>query len=467
MTRKIGHLGLLVLIGTFLFTGLLPWGTVPEAEAIPAFARENKVACSLCHVGFPKLNSVGIAFKQNGYRLPGSQGTYLWEKPIPLGIRVNFQLPSYEDRDWNVISGLTQVPPPAADGAPGESRTDFSDTAFKIQNWQLLAGGTLAPDVSFFFQVVGEIEGQASTNFEFPAPDDAPGKTEIETEAIAVQIDDILPNGMVNLRAGKDHVDNLFFSRPRRLTLASYLTMFQPLTGASLHANVIGVEVNGYFENGIWYAVGFRNRHPRFNSSNLNEVRPGAYYGVLNVPIPYFPNQTFGFILAGDEVGNENFGSGQGAPSFTGTEAPTLGVGGVLDLHWGPFNLLPAFYYYTEGREAHESQGDFESVSGTVELHYIILNNLIATGRWDFLDVIGQPAGTFEDDIDQFVFSLAWYFHPNVRVVGEYSYLDAELNRLTTFPFNNDLFVTVPGALGSQRADLEVNKLTLAFEIDF
>ncbi|MCH8312549.1 MAG: hypothetical protein IID17_06150 [Nitrospinae bacterium] len=401
--------------------------------------------------------------------MPGSKGSYLWEKPIPLAFRLNFALPQYEKRDWNVISGLTNVPPAVADGATGESRTDVSDTALRIVNWQILSGGTLAPNVSYFFQVVGTIEGQDSDNFQFPGPEHEPGETEIETEAIVIQIDDILPNSLMNFRAGKAHIDNLFFSRPRRLTFASYLTMFQPLTGASLHANAIGVEVNGIHESsGIWYAVGMRNRGVRFNSSDLHEVRPGAYYGILNLPFSLEDEQqTLGLLVNANRVGNENFGTSQGAPSFNGTDAPTFGVGGVLDLHWGPFNLIPGFYYYTEGRAAHATIGTFEATSGTVELHYMVIPELILTGRWDFLNVIGQPAGTFEDDLDQFVANIAWYFHPNVRLVAEYSYLDAKLNRLTTLPFNNDLYVSVPGALGTQRADLKVTKLILGFEVNF
>lgn len=460
MSKRIFFL-LLIFAGNILFFAF----SSQEAKAIPTFAREHKISCSFCHVGFPKLNSVGIAFKQNGYRMPGEKGTYLWEKPIPLAFRINFQLPSYEDRNWKIISGPSNVPPDTADGKIGETRTDFSDTSFKITNWQILSGGTLAPKVSYLLQVVGEVEGQDSANFKFPASDNGPGTTEIDTEALVFQIDDLLPDAMLNIRAGKDHIDNLFFSRPRRLTLASYTTMFQPITGASLHANVIGIEANGVLSNGIWYAVGYRNLSPRFNSSDINEVRPGAVYGVLNLPL--FENQTLGLLFASDKVGNENLGAG-GAPSFKNTESRTYGFGGVFDLNWQNFNLLPAFYYYTEDGDAHGTLGDFESISGTVELHYSILNNLIATGRWDYLDVIGQSGSTFEDDIDQFVFSLAWFFHPNMRVVAEYSYLDAKLNRLTTFS-NRDLYVSVPGALngGNTRADLEVNKFTLAFEFSF
>ncbi|MCH8157324.1 MAG: hypothetical protein IID18_06175 [Nitrospinae bacterium] len=319
--------------------------------------------------------------------------------------------------------------------------------------------------------------GQSFDNFKFPAPENEPGATEIETEAIVVQIDDILPNALLNFRMGKDHVDNLFFSRPRRMTLASYTTMFQPITGASLHANVVGLEFNGVFqESGIWYQVGVRNKSPRYDSNNHFENRLAAWYAVLN--IPFLEDQTFGFMFSSDEIGNENDGIGTPG-AIQGGEGRTYGVGGVLDLHWGNFNLVPAFYYYNEDGDIHFRSGakldktDLEVLSGTVELHYPLMNELIGTLRWDWLDVIGQRSGVYEDDIDQYVASLAWYFHPNFRVVAEYSYMLAQLNRLTTFPFNNDLFVSVPGALNSgvinnnNRAFFKDTRLSMAIEFDF
>ena len=461
--RKFVSGALFLSLSSLLF--LFPLAS--ESEAIPAFAREHKIACSFCHVGFPKLNSMGINFKQNGYRMPGTKGTYLWEKPIPLAARVNFAVP-YTKRNWNLIgpAGETQVPPGSAFGADGEERADSQELAFKLVNWQLLAGGTLAPNVSFLFQVVGEVEGLSSADQGFPAPNESSGTTEIDTEAMVVQIDDLLPKAMLNLRIGKDHIDHLFLSRPRRLTLAPYTLMFQPVTGGSLHANVVGVELNGLYESGLWYALGVRNLHPKFNSDDDREVRPGAFYFTMNYP--FLEGQTLGLMFTSDKIGNENPGA-PGPPIFSNTDDRTYGVGGALDLHWGDFNLVPAFYYYVEGEDIHGGE-DLNIYSGTLELHYSFTNTLIGTTRWDFLNVFDEPTGVFEDNINQLVASLAWFFHPNVRLVAEYSYLKAELNRMTTFPFNTTLFTSAPGQFTSSnntRADLEVNTLTLAFEFNF
>ena len=46
--------------------------STPKAEATPAFARQTSKTCSFCHRGPPRLNDTGVAFKNNGFLLPGS-----------------------------------------------------------------------------------------------------------------------------------------------------------------------------------------------------------------------------------------------------------------------------------------------------------------------------------------------------------------------------------------------------------
>ncbi len=47
---------------------------VPEASALPVFARQTGMACSACHFQhFPLLNSFGRAFKSSGFTMGGSQ----------------------------------------------------------------------------------------------------------------------------------------------------------------------------------------------------------------------------------------------------------------------------------------------------------------------------------------------------------------------------------------------------------
>jgi hypothetical protein len=44
----------------------------PRADATPNFARQTGRRCSFCHRGVPRLNDMGVAFKNNGFRFPES-----------------------------------------------------------------------------------------------------------------------------------------------------------------------------------------------------------------------------------------------------------------------------------------------------------------------------------------------------------------------------------------------------------
>jgi hypothetical protein len=65
MAKKIG----IISVAIFFFLILTAVDFMASmAEAIPLFARNYKLSCTTCHIGFPKLNSFGEAFAGNGYR---------------------------------------------------------------------------------------------------------------------------------------------------------------------------------------------------------------------------------------------------------------------------------------------------------------------------------------------------------------------------------------------------------------
>src|SRR6266508_5306550 len=70
---------------SFLSVSMLALLNVPSANAVPAFARIHKTSCQTCHVGFPKLNPFGEAFRLNGYRMPGETEEQIKIKPVSLG----------------------------------------------------------------------------------------------------------------------------------------------------------------------------------------------------------------------------------------------------------------------------------------------------------------------------------------------------------------------------------------------
>ena len=50
-------------------------------HAIPAFARKYGLPCSACHEAWPKLNSFGQKFKDEGYQLGNEKDAPIYQQP--------------------------------------------------------------------------------------------------------------------------------------------------------------------------------------------------------------------------------------------------------------------------------------------------------------------------------------------------------------------------------------------------
>lgn len=55
------------------------------AWSLPVFARRYETACTTCHVMIPKLNAFGLAFRNNGYRIPSNDERMLKTSDVSLG----------------------------------------------------------------------------------------------------------------------------------------------------------------------------------------------------------------------------------------------------------------------------------------------------------------------------------------------------------------------------------------------
>ena len=66
--------------GWLLFAFFL-LGALPQASALPAFARKYGLRCSACHEAWPMLNYFGQKFKDNGYQLMNDHDAPIWQNP--------------------------------------------------------------------------------------------------------------------------------------------------------------------------------------------------------------------------------------------------------------------------------------------------------------------------------------------------------------------------------------------------
>jgi len=236
---------------------------VPTASAIPAFARKYDTSCQTCHVGFPKLNPFGEAFRLNGYRMPKETEEQIKIKPVSLGAEAYKRmwpkaiypsdLPGQVPLAMNVK--LASVYASSID-AGGRHLTQ-NDFQFP-QEANLFAGATLGD----YMSLLGEV-----TYAEQP---DGSAQTEIERFHLALNS----PSHLLNFKIGKfaadlddgfhemwistdSGIDTLFTFNPIGLNGGNSLA--DGGGGISLPGDVKGIEMYGVARHRIFYTAGITN----------------------------------------------------------------------------------------------------------------------------------------------------------------------------------------------------------------
>ncbi len=203
------------------------------ASALPVFARRYETSCNTCHAVVPKLNPFGIAFRNNGYRIPLGDEKLLKVPDVSLGAPAWKQL--WPKAVWP--GKIPSVPPIAFRAAldvdvqpsqPAHLNFDFPDFL------ALYAVGPAGDSVSFFGSVF--LIGATNTLFvdrawaQFRLTPEKPGTNWA-----------VLKVGRIDMR------DEPFSSGYRKLTIQNYnLSAFRAVSdGARLMDKDAGVELWG------------------------------------------------------------------------------------------------------------------------------------------------------------------------------------------------------------------------------
>ncbi|GJL78121.1 MAG: hypothetical protein NPINA01_11100 [Nitrospinaceae bacterium] len=160
------------------------------AEAIPLFARNYKISCTTCHIGFPKLNSFGEAFAGNGYRFAEND---LAEQNVETG-----------DEKLQLLNHL-----PLAIRADSffrvrndtETNTDF-EGPFTIK---ILSSAPLTEKISYYFYFLFDERGDTGG-----------------VEDAFIHLNDAYKDVDLDLRFGQFQVTDVLFPREQRLTFQDF-----------------------------------------------------------------------------------------------------------------------------------------------------------------------------------------------------------------------------------------------------
>ena len=175
-----------LLLSVFVFS------SVPNALALPAFARKYGLRCSACHEAWPMLNYFGQKFKDNGYQLMNDRDAPIWQNPSywPVTFRI---IPYWHRESTNNV----QVDTPAGIGA---GVAQVTTNGFDLSGLDFHTGGTLDKNISFYVLPSSDPTGA----FHF--------------ETVMGRLDNLFGSSWLNLKLGKFELDNLL-SEKRILTL--------------------------------------------------------------------------------------------------------------------------------------------------------------------------------------------------------------------------------------------------------
>jgi hypothetical protein len=350
--------------------------TPKQAGGLPLFARKNALPCTTCHFAFPRLNSFGMAFRQNGYRMPGEKGQSPWEsKEIPFAIVGNV---GYAYTNIDTADAVT--------GARGSTATSLF-----VQNAsEFHSAGTLAPNFTFHFDA------------DFAGPG-----AELQSGQAFVQFDDVAKDGALNVKLGFYDADLLYLASSRATTNTDYLL---PVT-----LDGQGVELNG-MRSGWTYGAGLINSSRTIGKAGdktLNNAENPYLWAIRDVG-----NQKVGGRVYWDHQDPRD-------PSKSSSLHTQADISTYLNA--ARWVVIPGFTYESFSN-ADPTQRD-KTMSGLVEALFFIDKNQhwLFTGRYEIrhmpqFDYQGVPTLAEEDD-HQEVVNFSWYANPNAKVGLEWSNL--------------------------------------------
>lgn len=391
-----------------LLLAFLCAGCVKEALAIPAFARKYGLPCSACHEAWPKLNSFGQTFKDNGYQLMNERDAPIYQNASywPVAMRIT--------PHWHFESaGHTTVDTTGG----GTTEQTINTSGFDLTGIDILAAGTLAKNISFLL-----------------VPSIDPGDGTVGFESANVRLDNLWGSPWLNFKFGKFELDGPL-SEKRMMTFSNVggayaLYHFVPVgsdtNDFSYGENQLGVELMGHSaDDHSRYAASL------VSSTNGSTGLPGgrSYDGNLHISqaflVPHLGLQRIGaygtvglrptyFLTSG---GEPIAGSGRGNRSFY-----RAGVYGSLYIN--KFDLSVVYQHandnvFLSNATAANTPGLLPAGARgaawntvTLEGHYTYSPQLFFLGRYELVRMSQQALASNPSDLGNLdVFTIGYRYY--------------------------------------------------------
>ncbi len=331
---------------------------VPQlSQAIPAFARKYGFNCNMCHTSFIKLNDFGQRYRDNGYQVPGQEGTEktVFDTPPPIAIRTQTGLEFAHSRN-KTTSG------------------------FNIYGFDFLAAGVMHKNVSFLFIYTPRIDEPAA---DFTGSNNGANPKQLATLESVNMVFSNLVKDAVNLRVGRFEPGYHGISSKRSYYIMEpyeVYTFQTPDSNFVFDDNQMGVEASGHFKNGFKYTAGIVNG----SGGSPDNNRFKDIYASLHKTLGRGDGQSAGQLLG-------VFGYYGWQPTFYPTPATyPLGegdgrgnkgfyrLGGDVSLNWQTVNVRGLFLAGSDDKALNylRDTENYKFTGGFIEVDYAaMLNN--------------------------------------------------------------------------------------------
>tara|TARA_R110002096_G_scaffold161007_3_gene327355 strand:- start:4665 stop:5954 length:1290 start_codon:yes stop_codon:yes gene_type:complete len=234
--------------GTNLFLALLVISSAyTPANAMPAFAREYGVSCSVCHAAYPRLNSFGESFADDmNFRLPtweqltvatGDENLAL-QKSLPVAMRMQAFVQGRDGESIDPVSGDIEA----------DAGLDFQSPYLV----KLLSSAPLSDHISYYFYAIFAEKG---------------GNGEVVVEDAWFSYDDLFDTG-IDAMLGQFQVSDVMFPREVRMTFQDF--MLYRAAGITYERGILfgkglgGLDVSLGFVNGSGISQNFSINSPGY-----------------------------------------------------------------------------------------------------------------------------------------------------------------------------------------------------------
>lgn len=387
--------------GIILLAQLLLISTYNPANAMPAFAREYGVSCSVCHAAYPRLNTFGETFADDmNFRLPNWQQLIVeagdeslaLPKSLPLAMRMQAFIQGRDGDSIDPVSGDVQA----------DSSLDFQSPYLV----KLLSSAPLSDQISYYFYAIFAEKG---------------GNGEVIVEDAWFSYNDLFNTG-IGAQLGQFQVSDVLFPREVRMTFQDF--MLYRAAGITYDRGVLfgrgfgSIDVSLGFVNGSGIeqnfginSPGYRRPDRMFDNDTQKSVfgRLGSDFGPVSVGL---------FGLSGQQKNATGPAGTQSGDRRTDKTIAGVDVSGNIDGKWYWFGQ----YLWNRWADFLDPATDYEWSGAFAGVDYV------HSDKWVFSALVNHiDAGDFKNtdtiyeglEMRTVSFAAAYYFMRNVKGIIE------------------------------------------------